>query len=269
VGAAFLVTALLVSSRASAQRAMQGSATPSAPITKYDFAAPTPAQIVPPYPYLSTANGESLPVNQPPFDAPLPPAIQLPPPIPILPAVPPPIPDVYKTPVDVIRTVPELTGRPAPLRLPERPDEVAPPAGGFRQSLSELDRRMGLGSAGPIITAARQVAQSEWVTGHALLAIMADRTGQIRSVSVLDSSIDADGWLRYANKLRTEQRPGMRLPEQARGAWVLLAVRVNNDLSSGHTHWWSPGLTFNFEIADINARRVRTVSTQVVSEVWF
>jgi hypothetical protein len=252
------------------QRAVtQGFATPSAPISNYDFAAPTPAQIVPPFPYLSTANGESLPENAPPFDRPLPPAIQLPPPIRIPRAMPPPIPDEAKNPVDVVRTVPQVTGRPAPFRLPERPDEAEPPAGGFRQSLSELDRRLGLGSAGPIVTAARQLAQSEWMTGRATLAILADRTGRIQSVRVVDSSGDVDGWRRYSEELRGAERAGMRLPEQARGLWTLLDIRVTNELSSGHTRWWAPGLIFNFELADVNARRLRTVHTQVISEVWY
>jgi hypothetical protein len=246
----------------------QGGATPSAPVSPYDFAAPTPAPIVPPDTPPALPNGEPLPEGQPPFDRPLPPAIQLPPPIRIPRAMPPPFPDEVKTPVDVTRTVPSQPGRPAPFRLPERPDEVQAPAGGFRQSLSELDRRHGLGGSGPIVSAARDVAQSEWVTGHALLAVMTDRTGRIQSVAVVESSGDVDGWRRYADELKASHGSGMRLPEQARGVWTLLDVRVGNELSSGHRRWWAPG-AFIFDIADVNAHRQRTVHTQVLGEVWF
>jgi hypothetical protein len=268
MGAAFVLAGLLHAPAAFAQRRMQGSATPSAPITPYDFVAPSPAQIVPPYPYLYGPNGESFPDNQPPFDRPLPPSIQLPPPIRILGAMPPPVPDVPKTPVDVMRTVPALPGQPPPLRLPERPDEAQAPAGAVRQSLSELDRRLGLGSAGPVVSAARDVAQSEWVTGTALIEVIADRTGRIQSVRVVGASTDPDGWRRYAEELRGAQRSGMRLPETSRGLWTLLELRAQNELSSGHQRWWAPGV-FLFEIADVNAHRMRTVHTKVLSEVWF
>jgi hypothetical protein len=267
---AIVFAALVRSPGASAQERMQGTATPSTPITRpYGFVAPTPAPVVTPWNNLFLPNGENQPEGYPPFDRPLPPSIQLPPPIRVLPAVPPPFPDEIRNPADWVRTVPALPGRPAPTRLPERPDEVQPPAGDTRQSLSELDRRVGLGGAGPVITAARQIAQSEWVTGRATLEIMADREGRIRSVRVVEASRDTDGWLRYGQELRTAQQSGMRLPEEARGIWMLLEVRIDNELSSGHRNWWAPGLVFFFDLADVNARRLRTVHTQVLSEVWF
>jgi hypothetical protein len=195
--------------------------------------------------------------------------IRLPPPIDMLHAVPYPTSDQPSNPADVVQTLPTFPGRPAPRRLPERPDEVVPPAGELRQSLSEYDRRMGLGGAGPIVSAAREVAQREWVTGQATIEIIADRSGTIQSARVVGVSRDEDGWRRYAAELRGSARGGMRLPETARGVWTLLAVRIGNERTSGHRYWWSPGAWLSFDLADVNARRVRTVHTQVLSEIWF
>jgi hypothetical protein len=97
---------------------------------------------------------------------------------------------------------------------------------------------------------------------------MADRTGSIQSVSVVRSSGDIDGWRRYAEELRSSQHSGMRLPERARGIVTLLDISVGNEPSSGHRRWWAPG-AFVFDIADVNSRRLRTVHTQVLNEVWF
>ena len=60
----------------------------------------------------------------------------------------------------------------------------------------------------------------------------------------------------------------MRLPEEARGAWVLLEVTVD-ELTSGQRRWWDYGVLVAFDVADINAQRERIVHTRILSEVWF
>jgi hypothetical protein len=154
--------------------------------------------------------------------------------------------------------------------LPERPDEVEPPAGALRQSLSEFDRQLGLGGSGPLVSAAREVAMSEWVTGEATFEVLVDRSGMIQSARLVDASRDAAGWRRFGEELKSSSpRSGMRLPERARGVWTLLYVNVDNELTSGHRRWWAPGAVLTFDIADVHARRVRTVHTHVLGEVWF
>jgi len=165
--------------------------------------------------------------------------------------------------------IPPRPGYPPPLRLPERPDEAEPPAGALRQSLSEYDRRLGLGATGPILSSARQVAQSEWVTGEATLEVIADRSGLVRSVRVVNASQDTDGWRRYAEELQAAPASNLRLPEEARGVWTLIFVRAANERATGSHAWWSPGVAFTFDLSNIASKKTRTVHSHVLSEVWF
>ena len=158
---------------------------------------------------------------------------------------------------------------PAPYILPERPDAVQPPAGGLQQALSEHDRMVGLGGVGPVVSSAREIALSETVTGKATFEVITDHAGRVRTARIVDVSRDREGWERFGEALRKAPVTGMRLPEEARGAWVLLEVTVGNELTSGQRRWWDYGVLVAFDVADVNAQRERIVHTRILSEVWF
>jgi hypothetical protein len=50
---------------------------------------------------------------------------------------------------------------------------------------------------------------------------------------------------------------------------MILYVSAENELTSGQTTWWYPGVALAFDVSDINARRVRTVTSRVLTEVWY
>jgi hypothetical protein len=204
----------------------------------------------------------------PPFTAPLPPAVPLPPPVRVPEAVPPPPPSVIQ-PFDLLPSVPGPMAPPAPNLLPERPDNAQPPVGGLRQGLSEYDRRLGLGATGAIVSLARSVAMGHIATGSASLEIIADHTGSIRSVRVVDVDGERARWEDYAEALRGARAPSMRVSEVTRGVWMRLWVSANIERASGRRNWWSQGVFLTFDLADTSAHRQRLVETRVLSQVWF
>src|SRR4029078_1958560 len=129
---------------------------PLLPVGPYDWAPPTPAS-PPPDP---TEAPTDLNYSVPPFVAPLPPAINYPPPITVPPATTPPVPCG-----PFGNECRDNPGPVAPYLLPEQagwsPDAAGPPAGGLRQALVEYDRRLGLGGGGAVIAAARDMLQGE------------------------------------------------------------------------------------------------------------
>jgi hypothetical protein len=156
--------------------------------------------------------------------------------------------------------------------LPEQavsPDTAEPPAGGLRQALVEYDRRIGLGGGGAVVGAAREMLQGDFVTGSATFEVVADPSGRIRSVRLQDASRDREGWARFGEALHQERVAGMRAPEHSRAVWLILYVSAENQLSSGHNTWWYPGAVFAFDLSDIGAQRVRTVTSRVLTEVWY
>ncbi|HKQ69320.1 MAG TPA: hypothetical protein VJT73_08275 [Polyangiaceae bacterium] len=219
---------------------------PAFPVQEpYDIPIPTPAA---PFPYyLPPPDGQS----PPPFDSPLPPAVPFAPPITILPAT------------------PEPPAPPPPYVLPERPDQAEPPQGGLRQSLSEYDRRLGLGGGGAVVSAVRNLAMTERARGSATFEVVVDRTGKVRTVRLLDASRDAPEWREFGIALSAEPIPNVRIPETARAAWVLVHVDANDELTSGQRRWWSYGVWLTFDVADVSAHRERVVHSRVLSEVWF
>jgi hypothetical protein len=50
---------------------------------------------------------------------------------------------------------------------------------------------------------------------------------------------------------------------------MILYVSAENELTSGQTTWWYPGAVFAFDVTDFGARRVRTVTSRVLTEVWY
>jgi hypothetical protein len=257
LGSALVVTLLLSSSSASA------SQPPLLPVGPYDCAPPTAAS--PPPEPIEFPPGFNY--SFPPFASPLPPAVNYPPPIAVPPATTPPRPCG-----PLGNECRDDPGPVAPYMLPEQPvtpDTAEPPAGGLRQALVEYDRRLGLGGGGAVIAAARDIAEHEYVTGSATFEVVADSSGRIRSARLQGASRDKEGWQRFGEALHQERVAGMRAPDRSHGVWMIVYVSAENELTSGHTSWWSPGVALAFDLDDINARRIRTVSSRVLTEVWY
>jgi hypothetical protein len=255
-----LLVALVLSLSSGSASASQP---PLLPVGPYDWAPPTPVSPPPDSYELPTDINYSVP----PFNAPLPPAVNYPPPIAVPPATTPPRPCG-----PFGNECRDNPGPVAPYMLPEQagaPDTAEPAAGGLRQALVEYDRRLGLGGGGAVIAAARDIAQGEYVTGTATFEVVADPSGRIRSARLQDASRDREGWQRFGEALHQERVTGMRAPERARAVWMILYVSAENELTSGQTSWWSPGVVLAFDLDDINARRIRTVTSRVLTEVWY
>jgi len=256
------LAAVTLSLRASSASASQP---PLLPVGPYGWAPPTPAS---PPPDQVEAPLDIDYYSVPPFVAPLPPAVNYPPPITIPPATTPPVPCG-----PFGNECRDNPGPVAPYILPEQagaPDTAEPAAGGLRQALVEYDRRIGLGGGGAVVSTARNIAQGEYVTGSATFEVIADASGRIRSVRLQDATPgDKDGWQRFAEELHQQRATGMRTPEGAHSVWMILYVSAENELSTGHNSWWSPGVVLTFDVAAINARRLRTVTSRILTEVWY
>lgn len=221
---------------------------PLAPVGPFGEAIPTPVTAFPHHQNDLAAPGADQ--GRPPFTSPLPPSIPLPPAAPILPGLPPP------------PTVP------MPFRIPERPQFAPPPAGGLRQTLSEHDRRLGLGPAGPVLTAARSLAEGSRARGSAVIAVRVEGTGQIAAARVTSSSQSAAAWGELATRLASLSVRAVRLPEAAKGAWMVLRIEAEPRLPAGERLRY-PGVLLAFDVANAGARPVRMVTARVLSELWY
>jgi hypothetical protein len=241
----------------------RASQPPLLPVGPYDWAPPTPASPPPDSYELPTDINYSVP----PFNAPLPPAINYPPPIVVPHAVTPPVPCG-----PFGNECRDNPGPVAPYLLPEtaaNPDVAEPPAGGLRQALSEYDRRIGLGGGGAIVAAARKVLEGEYVTGSATFEVIADPSGRIRAVRLQDASRDREGWQRFGEELHQERVAGMRAREHSQAVWMILYVSAENELPTGNAIGWYPGTVISFDSSNIGSQRVRSVSSRVLTEVWY
>lgn len=221
---------------------------PAAPVGPFGEAIPTPAT---PFPHGQRDVGApSADEGRPPFTSPLPPAVPLPPAPPTLPGLPPP---------PIV---------PMPFQFPERPELAPPPAGGLRQTMAELDRRLGLGAAGPVLTAAESLAEGSIAQGSAVIAVRVEAPGQIAAARVTSASEDAAAWGELATRLASLSLPALRLPEAAKGAWMVLRIEVAPRLPAGDRLSY-PGVLLAFDSANAGARPVRIVSGRVLSELWY
>lgn len=221
---------------------------PLAPVGPFGEAIPTPVTAFPHNQRDTVA--PSADEGRPPFTSPLPPSIPLPPLPPTLPGLPPP------------PTVP------MPFRIPERPQFTPLPAGGLRQTMSEYDRRLGLGPSGPVLAAAQSLAAGSPVRGSAVITVRVESTGQIAAARVTASSQSAAAWGELAARLASMSVRAVRLPEAAKGAWMVLRIESEPRLRSGdRLHY--PGVLLAFDVSNIGARPAPMVTAQVLSELWY
>jgi hypothetical protein len=88
---------------------------------------------------------------------------------------------------------------------PPRPESTAPPAsstGGLAEALEAHDRELGLGPAGPVLSAAHEAGHSDVAPaiGTATFAITVTRAGGIQ-VDLVGASSNVEGWRKVADNM--------------------------------------------------------------------
>ena len=111
----------------------------------------------------------------------------------------------------------------------------------LRSALHDRDRSLGLGSAGPVIAAVESLARTSVasVESRAVFDVIADRDGNVTSVTLSDVSEDRAGWARVAAALMAAMRgQKLRVPPGSRGVAMSLEVLSREQMPSGA----SPGV---------------------------
>jgi hypothetical protein len=147
--------------------------------------------------------------------------------------------------------------------------------GGLRDALAAHDRAIGLGSGGPVLAVARDVAFAATVDeSAATIAVDADATGHVTSARVVSATSDTGGWSEVATAIVKAMRGRtLKVPPDARGIVVSVrlevALRLPSGARAGHPveAGFVPGaFSMSFDVADVGARPKRTVSGQIVDE---
>jgi hypothetical protein len=106
-----------------------------------------------------------------------------------------------------------------------------------RDALQEHDRALGLGAGGPIVGVAEDVARASvtpW-NSRATFEVVADATGAITAVRLVDASEAWGDWERVASDLREAlRRLALRVPKGASGLEATIEVTSRFQLPSGH-----------------------------------
>jgi hypothetical protein len=168
--------------------------------------------------------------------------------------------------------------------LPDRAGASAPPShgsttGGLAEGLAEHDASLGLGSGGPVVSAAHAVPVEALVSidGAGVFDVLTDPTGRVVSVNVADVTSDDLEWRKVARALLAQLAGRMlRVPPGARGVAVRVRVEVIARMPSGAKagHALTPSSTgggteerfygVRGDLSDIGASAVRTVHAREV-----
>ncbi len=167
--------------------------------------------------------------------------------------------------------------------LPHGTAEAAPSplstTGGVSEGLSEHDMSLGLGSGGPVVSAAHAVPVEALVSidGAGVFDVLTDPTGRVVSVNVANVTSDDLEWRQVARALMAKLAGRMlKVPRGARGVAVRVRVEVIARMPSGAKagHALSPASTgggteeryygVRGDLSDIGASAVRTVHAREV-----
>jgi hypothetical protein len=108
---------------------------------------------------------------------------------------------------------------------------------GLRESLHDQDVAQGLGSGGPVVTAAEASVRESDVplNAHAILEATTDAQGEVLSVRILGESAGRADWEDVASRVRNALRGRrLRVPAGSGGVAVTLDVTSRWQLASGH-----------------------------------
>jgi len=149
-----------------------------------------------------------------------------------------------------------------------------PDIGGLRAALAAHDRQLGLGSGGPVVSAARIAAQSGTADGNATISIKTDASGKVLSVALLDSTTSSAAWAAVARDMAAHLRSSpLRIPRNANGVIVTVRLEAKVRMPSGALPGKNGvpqldgvGVAGQFDLADIGARPARTVHATIINE---
>ncbi|HEY8092045.1 MAG TPA: hypothetical protein VIF09_29490 [Polyangiaceae bacterium] len=133
--------------------------------------------------------------------------------------------------------------------LPAPSVEPGPPAGPspariLRDGLDAHDRALGLGRAGPLVSAAHEASSPSVApdVGAATLDVESDATGKVLSARVVSGSPDASAWTGVARELvRLMASRSVRVPADARGLRTRLRIVAERTSPSGGGYATSAG----------------------------
>jgi hypothetical protein len=106
----------------------------------------------------------------------------------------------------------------------------------IREALHDHDRELGLGSAGPVISAAESIARTSTaaIESEATLDVVADRDGNVTSVSVASASEDYRGWSTVAASLLSAlKKQKLHVPPGTNGVAMSIAIVSREQTPSG------------------------------------
>jgi hypothetical protein len=192
------------------------------------------------------------------------------------------------------------TGDPLPVAQAE--PAPAPPARPspnriLRDGLDAHDRSLGLGTGGPLISAAHEAASPSIApdVGSATFDVESDAMGRVVAARVVSASAEASAWNDVAQELvRLMSAKTLRVLRDSRGTRTRLRIVAQRTLPSGAAYERSAGavpqdscsgeavgpgglgrkcgagmptgLTQSFDLADIGARASRIVRVQLLGE---
>jgi len=168
----------------------------------------------------------------------------------------------------------------------------------IRDALDADDHERGLGSAGPLVSAAHEAASPSIApdVGNASFDVFSDADGKVVAVRVVSASADLPEWNDVARELmKAMGSKRMRVPRGAAGVRARIRITAERSLPSGDHSASSPGAvpddapgsdpacagkgwsrkcqagmpvgaSTTFDISNLGARRSRIVHVQVVAE---
>jgi hypothetical protein len=153
-------------------------------------------------------------------------------------------------------------------------------SGGLVEGLRQLDDDLGLGSGGPVVSAAHAVPVEALVSidGAGTFDVLTDPSGRVVSVRVADVTSDDPEWQKVARALLAQLAGHtLRVPRGANGVAVRMRVEVIARMPSGAKAGHSvtpyagggegPGAYGGLrgDLSDIGASPVRTVHARITA----
>jgi hypothetical protein len=124
----------------------------------------------------------------------------------------------------------------------------------MRSALHDHDRALGIGGAGPVITALESItlASTTVVDSEARFEVVADREGNVVSLTLGDVSEDRPGWSTVAASLRAALRSKkLHVPPNGNGVAMTIQVVSREEMPSGA----SPGVNVSLFDAPLTEGR--------------
>jgi hypothetical protein len=167
------------------------------------------------------------------------------------------------------------TGRAdSPPPQPGRPSAPASRTGGLAEALEAHDQELGLGPAGPVLSAALEAGHSDIAPaiGNATFTVTVFKTGWIQ-VDLTGASSNVDGWRQVADQMAAAiKRKPPRIDGGRSGVRIGLKLVAEERLPAPVGKRFSAeggSLVFRGDLSNIGAPVQRFVSAQVTTQAMF